>query len=258
MKKFMFLLFILITGVAAAETINITWYNEDSTTYDTTTCNVGDTLVLPTAPTKRGYTFLGWSAYIPLEYIESTGTQYIDNIIKPNKDYSFEIKYKHTVSTGYQTLFAVYDGITGYSYGFMAGSASKGNYAYSGNSKTFTLAYDTNTIYTLYYDGVNKKVYRNGTEIVNFSDLPGFSGTTGVAPRLFQMISGEHYSGSFNYPFKGYAYGFKVYDDNNIIVRDLVPVKRNSDNAIGMYDIVSGQFFTNAGTGDFIAGPVIE
>ena len=191
--------------------------------------------------------------YTELEYIESTGTQWIDNIIKPNQKYSFEIKYKHTVSTGYQTLFAVYDGGNGYSYGFMEGSADRGNYAYSGNSNTFTLSYDTSTIYTLYYDGINKKVYRNETEIVDFSDTTGFSGTTGVAPRLFNMINGEHHSNSFNYPFKGYAYGFKVYDDNNNLVRNLIPAK-NASGVVGMYDLVRGQFYENAGTGEFIGG----
>ncbi len=198
------------------------------------------------------------AGYTELEYIKSTGTQYIDDIIKPNQRYSFEIKYKHTVSEGYQPLFALYDGTSGYSYGFMEGSAEKGNYAYSGNSETFTLAYDTSTIYTLYYDGINKKVFRNGTEIVDFSDTTGFSGTTGVAPRLFQIRNGEHYSSTFSYSFKGYAYSFKVYDDNNNLVRNMIPAKRNSDNAIGMYDTVGGRFYENAGSGSFIAGPVAE
>ncbi len=197
------------------------------------------------------------AGYTELEYIESTGTQYIDNIIKTNKNYSFEITYKHTASSGYQPLWVVYDGTNGYSYGFMEGSAEKGNYAYSGGSKTFTLSYDTSTIYTTYYDGINKKVYRNGTEIVDFSETTGFSGTTGVAPRLFQIRTGEHYSGSFNYSFKGYAYSFKTYDDNNNLVRNLVPAKRDSDDVVGMYDLVTETFFPSSSSTAFIAGPEI-
>lgn len=38
---------------------------------------------------------------------------------------------------------------------------------------------------------------------------------------------------------------------------DMIPVKRLSDNAIGMYDIIRNQFFTNAGTGSFTAGSEI-
>lgn len=35
------------------------------------------------------------------------------------------------------------------------------------------------------------------------------------------------------------------------------PCYRKSDNKPGMYDIVSGQFFTNQGTGEFLTGPVV-
>ena len=50
-------------------------------------------------------------------------------------------------------------------------------------------------------------------------------------------------------------YSFKIYD-NGTLIRDMIPVKDLSGIAC-MYDKVSGQFFYNAGTGDFIAGPEI-
>ena len=31
----------------------------------------------------------------------------------------------------------------------------------------------------------------------------------------------------------------------------MIPAKRKSDNVIGLYDMVSRQFFTNSGTGSF-------
>lgn len=37
-----------------------------------------------------------------------------------------------------------------------------------------------------------------------------------------------------------------------------VPCMRNSDNVVGVYDLVSGQFFTNQGTGDFVAGATVD
>ena len=45
-------------------------------------------------------------------------------------------------------------------------------------------------------------------------------------------------------------YSFKVYD-NGALVRDFVPVKRNADNEIGLFDNVGEKFYTNAGTGTF-------
>jgi hypothetical protein len=56
--------------------------------------------------------------------------------------------------------------------------------------------------------------------------------------------------------FIGRIYYAKTYD-NNTLVRNFVPAKRDSDDVLGMYDTVSGQFFTNAATSgpDFTAGP---
>ena len=42
-----------------ADTIDIQW-GSDNQTYTTTTCTVGGDVLLPNAPTKRGYIFKGW------------------------------------------------------------------------------------------------------------------------------------------------------------------------------------------------------
>ena len=36
---------------------------------------------------------------------------------------------------------------------------------------------------------------------------------------------------------------------------NMIPARRDSDNVLGMYDIVNNVFRTNAGTGTFVAGP---
>ena len=51
-------------------------------------------------------------------------------------------------------------------------------------------------------------------------------------------------------------YSCKFYDDDTLI-RNYIPCYRKSDNEIGMYDLVSNTFFTNAGTGTFTAGAEI-
>ena len=48
-------------------------------------------------------------------------------------------------------------------------------------------------------------------------------------------------------------YYHREYLANGTLVLNMVPCK-NASNDVGMYDLVSGQFFTNAGTGNFIAG----
>lgn len=44
--------------------------------------------------------------------------------------------------------------------------------------------------------------------------------------------------------------------DNTTLVRNMIPVKRNSDNEVGMYDLVNSVFYTNSGTGSFVTGKV--
>ena len=54
---------------------------------------------------------------------------------------------------------------------------------------------------------------------------------------------------------KGEIVYLKITDENGIVVRDMVPCYRKSDNKPGMYDLVTGTFFVNQGTGEFTVGP---
>ena len=53
---------------------------------------------------------------------------------------------------------------------------------------------------------------------------------------------------------KAKYYAYTVKDSDGTLLQDLVPARRNSDNVLGMLDLVSGAFLTNAGTGTFTAG----
>lgn len=48
-------------------------------------------------------------------------------------------------------------------------------------------------------------------------------------------------------------YSMKLYE-NAVKVRDFIPCYRKSDNEIGLYDLVNGVFYTNAGSGTFAKG----
>lgn len=49
----------------------------------------------------------------------------------------------------------------------------------------------------------------------------------------------------------------KMYE-NDILIRDFIPCYRNSDNEVGMYDLVNNVFYINQGTGTFTYGQVQE
>ena len=52
-------------------------------------------------------------------------------------------------------------------------------------------------------------------------------------------------------------YGVKLYDSLGTLIHDLRPVERVSDNAAGLYDILTNKFYGNAGGGSFVKGPVV-
>lgn len=60
MKRFLlFLSALFIATTAIAENMTINW-GTDNQLYTTTTCEVGDDVILPSPPTKRGHIFKGW------------------------------------------------------------------------------------------------------------------------------------------------------------------------------------------------------
>ena len=55
--------------------------------------------------------------------------------------------------------------------------------------------------------------------------------------------------------FRGRIETFSIYE-SGLLKHELIPARRASDVAVGMYDTVSGAFLANAGSGAFKAGPV--
>lgn len=254
MKKFLIVLFVLFTGATRAETVNIDWLLANDTIYTTSTCELGGDLIIPaTNPTKYGHTFQGWFVYSILEYIESTGTQYIDTGITINKDSKVDILYSMTSTSATQMPF-------GTRISASAGDAMNGIFRTHGSSRdTNRVAFgngggtnrgiqgydSSNTDYNLVIDKNGAVI--NGTTVATFP-------TSSITNTFPMYIFACNTSGTEDFLASMKLYSFKLYN-NNVLVRDFVPVKRLSDNAIGLLDDITGQFFENAGMGEFIAGP---
>lgn len=186
-------------------------------------CNNG--VLKTTAPLPQSYT--------ELEYIESTGTQYISPLITYAADTTLRAvaDMQFTSITGSQ-----YFGIYASAYcGVNANNFVIGGYGVTTadtNRHTFDLYSNiggTNTI-TLKIDDATY-TYSRDTNSGGFQIL-GLNGTNLCAAKLYSV---------------------KLYKNDNLVFNGM-PAKRNSDNVIGMYDTVSQTFFMNAGTGTFTAG----
>ncbi|MBR6838229.1 MAG: hypothetical protein IKM94_01535, partial [Alphaproteobacteria bacterium] len=187
------------------------------------------------------------SGYTELEYIESTGTQYIKTSLTTNDgDISVQAIYEPAsflVSGNYAVIFGVETQ-------FQAGYDSTGH-AYIGNAASTGVFFALNTKATI--NAVLSNSSSRGTYFVNGAD-------TGLKRQLDAdkevWLFAANNSDSPTHQARGKMYKF-VAIRNNTIIMNLVPAKRTSDGVLGMYDTVNNRFYTKQGTGDFTPGPVV-
>ena len=245
LMRFFAVIFILINiiNVCHGDTITLNWKNEDGTTNQSTTCESGGNLVLPNTPTKPGYDFVGWWAnYVPIEYLKNTGTQYIDTGLSISSNIKIEIKFQSFVS------------------GWLLGATDGSNGRWGATpTQTSLIWYSKKTSVTdeTYYNP-------NGINIAEFDYANGMTINGHYLPFASQQsygnVSNHHlyifFADGSSVNIQSHAvYYFKIYN-NNVLVRDFIPVI--DSNAVPcMYDKVESKFYYNAGTGDFISGPIL-
>lgn len=180
--------------------------------------------------------------YTRLEYIQTTGTQYIDTEFDMDAQVKIEMDIALTSGSGDQKFFGNYDGTQfGVCIGTLNNKWRFGDYTWTNNDGTTTTDRITITC-------VNNSFTFGGTTYTSTRAVSGYYGR--------QLVIGAII---YQYAILEYAnmkiYGLKLYKQRgNVLIRDMVPAKRNSDGAIGMYDKRCNKFFTNAGTGEFVTG----
>lgn len=186
------------------------------------------------------------SEYQELEYIESTGTQYIKTGLTNRKYYlyKFEVGFNNTAESG------MVCGATPSGAYFILQEGSN-CYANTGGQTQGFGKVKTNTYYDYVFDGQSnhQQCYLNGA-LANETTFQYDNVTTSYELYIFCRNGGS--GGSAENFKRTKIYYFKIYDENRTLIYDYVPAKRKSDNVIGLYDKVSGDFFTNKGTGTFL------
>ena len=241
--------------IARSDEITINWMNTDKTIDHTTTCTIGGDVNVP-IPTKYGYTFNGWVAnYTPIEYLESTGTQWIDINYYANPN--TKIHFDFALSTKQQdNRFIFYGGWVKLCFGLLYKNGRFYHCSYD-DGGTNDLAPSNQTAelvrYRVIFDARNHVESWPG---ITFQTKTVRNST--VADLLTTQTSNETIK-LFGVPENKLSliklYEFKLWD-NGILIYDMIPVL-DSNNVPCMYDRVEGRFYYNAGTGQFIAGPVI-
>ena len=247
MKKLLFLIFgLLFTHVSMADTVNIDWF-VDGQTYSQTTCTPGDTITPPTAPAKYGYTFREWRVYTPIEYIQVNGGSQIIRIIDSNTAAALYLGFHIQLGINF-TNISHQDFLGGMGVSAYIDSSKFGVYNSStGLNPIANPVLSQNTKYNADY------IIRPTGAIININGI-----TTNVN-KSFALSNAQMSIGNTNSnnPLFAKIYYTRLYDVNDNLIVDLIPVLDASDVPC-MYDMVSGTFFYNIGTGDFIAGPVVS
>ncbi len=193
------------------------------------------------------------NTYTRLEYLESTGTQWIDTGITPTNNTGVTIDFQYTNTSGTEQLLC---GAVGNNF-VIDRVASQFAYAYRtgyGLDELFNVTTtELTTRYTATLNWKNDGIFHMGNITSKLNSI-NFTSTC-----HFYIFAGgyDRSSNGVNMPMYGRVYSTKL-SNNGSIIADFIPARRNSDGELGMYDTVSGTFFTNAGTGTFIAGPEIS
>ncbi|MBR0319112.1 MAG: InlB B-repeat-containing protein [Spirochaetia bacterium] len=218
----------------------------------------GDKLLIPADPTRSGYIFGGW-------YKEAACTNKWD--------------FDTDTVTGARTLYALWYQEKSYientstsggyiDTGYLASDSTKMiiDFDYTGSADSVLIGsegpdfkigtYKKTRLFQCTYNGTVMRstglLYTSGRQTLSFQVQDGF------------VIGNNHYgtptpgnitstdtikvfrSASVSATAVGKCYGVKIYSSNNL-VRDLVPVKRASDNVAGLYDQVNDVFYPSLG-----------
>ena len=180
--------------------------------------------------------------YTRLTYIECNGQQYINTGYVVQEDDVIEMMYISTSATSAdKALFGCMD--------------DNGNIWFSIYANTGYVRFGSSCSVSITNARMTYKLTMKKSSVVldsANSAVPNYVGMPQVPLYLFAR-------NVRNTDVEMYGYcrcmSFSIKNGSGELVRDMWPCKRDSDGAIGMIDLVSGQFFANEGSGeDFIAG----
>jgi len=188
--------------------------------------------------------------YTELEYITGDGNAYIDLNTTLTQNDNVEVDFIAQYSNASQ-IFGYRDSATSNNFTLFHGSGLRSLFMDFNNSDytNYRLGTDCDNG-TEYIAKISKTARQlcsaNGTVLAQNNTVCPDTFTTGNA-YLFFVGGAPSSSNKSKDSIKYVKISDRMY---------LVPAKRNSDSEIGMYDMVSGTFFTNAGTGAFTAGGI--
>lgn len=189
--------------------------------------------------------------YRQLEYIESTGTQYVDTGFVPDQDtrIDLDVTSLDASNAGGGVGFIPYGAAYGY------GNSAFECYSWNGSHE---INYGTGAIFVgniavgervlISHNRNTVSVTGNGSTASGSLEPQSFT-----SPYTMTLFASHRASPLLSGPMR--IYSCKIWD-NDVLVRDLVPCINNAG-AAGLYDLINGIFYGNSGSGNFVLGAEI-
>lgn len=170
--------------------------------------------------------------YQEVEYVQSSGTQYIDTGIGSSHTIVIDVQF---INNGSNEQLMGQTPNAGYYFGI-----NKSGYLENGSSQAFS-----------YLGTTRRSISIVGT---SSSQTMSVENETKTATRYIVVNNSLMLMGGMpSYPCSAKLYSCQIFV-NGVLVRDFVPCYRKSNNAGGLYDLVNSVFYSNAGTGTFAVG----
>lgn len=185
--------------------------------------------------------------YTPLSYIEGTGAQAIDTGVVAGPDITYQIKMYATAVTG-GSIIGVGSEMDGERKSFRFFNYNNTFYLDYGSGEGYNRihggTWNLNTTYDLEVGNRYVKNLTNNSIIISADAVDNFSFNAATV-RIF----GDGTSA-------GRIYYMKIYKGAQVVCF-LIPARRDTDGAIGMFDLIQQKFHANLSSTPFIAGGVV-
>ena len=199
-------------------------------------------------------------AYQAVEYLQSSGKQYIVTSIPANTANSGTIDFMSTSLKQWAYIYGASSttrgdpGGFGFSTAFGASTPYNYGWVYDSKYNSTSVNADINVRHTAGFHYLSNNIeYTLDGEII----------TTSYTEETYTITTNSIYLFAMNYNNKTISdgmkvnarvYSFKLYNNNGDKILDCRPCYRKSDSVAGMWDRVSKTFLTNQSTGTFSVG----
>ena len=224
-----------LVNAASSNIKKLIQYGKVTTVDGDTYCNNGKLVAVHRSGLPSGYKLL--------EYVGGNGSRYVLTDLYLASTDVVECEFRNSTTTGYGAIYGVFK--------LGESSALYANRTYYGYDESNTAVNTDVPVDTEWH--ASRHDFVNGTLTIDDTTV-SFTPFEFVNSTKNAVLS-RFYNGSYGYNWKGYVRKFKV-TRNGEVVCDLLPAKDSNDVA-GLYDLVTGNFYTSTG-GDLLEGNEVD